>query len=885
MSNTIKMWGSHLNSPETQNKLRYYRLVKRKAPTKFKDSIIAFDFRLDKPLPKGAKIDHAPFIQENVSAKLKRAHYQKVLDPKTLSEPFETEPYTDILLLPKGQRPSTLGACIDFFYPLSGPTSYIPTQSALTSTHPGAYTQEYNYLNVAQKQALTKELIKFHNRQNVSKNDMPVDLGDVTMMYTWFIMYRLLLCPNSFTKHIILPEPSKLFGVNTEDKDGRLLFEKELRAKARNVGKLRTALGGFKKGVSVATNLAKGVASGKIKDFNSFILALRSDPSVKKFIQAGTGHFSKQLSRTFGISPTTANSVSSWVVQRAVTPETYSKLPNDTKSMMLTFAETTLNEQIKKLGVGQLSNSELGKLRMLIVNGDMSKVDFDSLSSKAKEIALDYVEEKKEVYLGNFKKAFEQLKDLTSREGARSNGIGASLVIDSVGSIIKYQLDREVRLAQEGLDKSVQYFTTLTQYLNPNLSEPEVSFALDTFKNKGLKTEGRWDVNFGDQSWDSMKKPYCTPLNGGLVAEYVTNLYEIFKPLIEKMKVETLMGNSPNVRDILKESSTILRSKGINVNRMRSTWPCWTFDIFVKNYNAIRSTQYVFRDITHFSPFTQAYGFEPAFLRRSKLQNYELKELNRDWGANTDLVISGSPYENGWTYASSYKGGYFTPGMPQLISRLNTASDEPSRNVGRAAWETSKLEKLKWSEFGSGIDRKGNHNKTINSQRRITDEATNGYFGFTDIGFDAAYKDANGPIPIMNAQWPALLSVLYCYPEALETMSVGYTWAQDLKRRRHNLESKRARDALSRASSNLTKNFVLPNFNKNFVLPKIPSLNLKTLNEGSTLATEDNKQKETPPKSENKESDNFALYTTAAVLGLSFLGAGAYLYKKKKRGG
>ena len=63
---------------------------------------------------------------------------------------------------------------------------------------------------------------------------------------------------------------------------------------------------------------------------------------------------------------------------------------------------------------------------------------------------------------------------------------------------------------------------------------------------------------------------------------------------------------------------------------------------------------------------------------------------------------------------------------------------------------------------------------TKNSQRRLSDEVPFGHYGSTSIGFDVAYG-----IPIFNAQWSALVSVLSVYPKAVDKMkSSGYQWAK-----------------------------------------------------------------------------------------------------------
>lgn len=815
--NTIKMWGEHLKSADTQEKLRRYQEAKLGTPQRFKDSTIMFGYSLDKPWPKymsndkaskdqykfnssrtigqdftPAQIDNFTNVQ-NLALKAKREGFRDILPSNTLAEPYPTTPYIDLAILPNYKRPKTFIECVDFFYPLSGVKSYLATQSPFLSTAPNHYTTirkaAYGFDPIDYKGTLF-----LGNKQRVIASDMPPDLGDLTMMYSWFVIYRLLLCPKSLTE-VILPDADKLFGIMGNDKEQRFIdservakAEKDLDQTLRNFQNLKTA-------VRIARDVGSKVAAGKIDSINDLKSEIQKNKELKAFIFEGVGKIASSIAKTFGVKESSTRALAGWIVERSIKPETFKKLPTDAKNQIDAFAngqiEEALNVIAEQQGVSkiELSPQDNFILRNQLKFGELPLSEHNKLSSDGKKVSLLFASEESDKYYGDYKDAFNSLKQAkaATKDGARENGLVAALAIQGAGIAIDKLIDQQMADAKKRLSQVQKYFTSLTTYLDAGLAEEGVSFALDTFESKGFKVEIADGNPFtSDHDWG--EKPFCNPMNGGMVRKYFVDLYRNFKPFIEEMRrsvFDSRDGKPANVRQLLSRRVDILKKANIDVNAQTSGWPCWTFDIFLKNYAAIDSTRYVFRDLPNFSPFTQAYGFEPTFLDRQVLVrggNGEiLTELNREWGTNTDLVISGSPYENGWLYTHPSNRAYITPGAPRVEAVVGSMDDSQvsltKHNKSLSSWKTSDLQALKLPEENSGSTARGAHFRTINSQRKITDEVGHGYMGFTGVTFDVAYQN----FPIMNAQWTALCSVIFCYPEALDTMAICYDWAKNIK--------------------------------------------------------------------------------------------------------
>lgn len=951
--NTIKMWGEHINSLDTQEKLRRYQEAKLGTPQRFKDSTIMFGYSLDKPWPKymsnakaskdqykfnssrtigqdftPAQIDNFTDVR-NLALKAKREGFRDILPPTTLTEPYPTTPYIDVAILPNYKRPKTFIECVDFFYPLSGVKSYLATQSPFLSTAPNHYT-------TIRKAAYgfdpfdVKGTLFLGNRQRVIASDMPPDLGDLTMMYSWFIIYRLLLCPKSLEK-VILPDADKLFGV-LENKEQRFINEEIVAKAEKNLDQTLRNFQNLKTAVRIVKDVSSKVAAGKIDSVNDLKKEIHNNKELKAFIFEGVGKIASSLAKTFGVKESSTRALAGWIVERSIKPEVFKKLPTDAKNQIDAFANGQIEEALGVIAEQEgVSKIELPPqdnfiLRNQLKFGELPLSEHNKLSSNGKKVSLYFASEEGDKYYGDYKDAFNSLKQakVATKDGARENGLVAALAIQGAGIAIDKLIDKQMADAKKRLSQIQKYFTSLTTYLDASLAEEGVSFALDTFESKGFKVDANNGVPFSDDK-DWGEKPYCNPMNGGMVRKYFVDLYRNFKPFIEEMRrsvFDSLDGKPANVRSLLLRRVDILNKAGVDVNAQTSGWPCWTFDIFLKNYAAIDSTRYVFRDLPNFSPFTQAYGFEPTFLDRQVLvkggNGAILTELNREWGTNTDLVISGSPYENGWLYTHPSNRAYITPGASRVEAVIGSMDDSrvsltAYHNKPLSSWKTSDLQALELPEENSGSTARGAHFRTINSQRKITDEVGHGYMGFTGVTFDVAYQN----FPIMNAQWPALCSVIFCYPEALDTMAIGYDWAKNIKNEKLHIQRLQQialdNEKANRAQDEQQKDFIdkvtfirsqvanLPqvdprvknaqsqmrNFQENmgFRFQVTPQTDIRQALREQALemaakiqATSDESSEEA--KATNDEQSSGVL---ATVLGLSALGAAAYAYRKYKR--
>ena len=312
-------------------------------------------------------------------------------------------------------------------------------------------------------------------------------------------------------------------------------------------------------------------------------------------------------------------------------------------------------------------------------------------------------------------------------------------------------------------------------------------------------------------------------------------------------------------RKILSRANINLEEGTLNRKPLfTQSWTCKTFNFFFKY--CVESTKIVLNDIMSFSPFTQAYGFEPAFLD-SLGTDYERQELE-GYVRNAVLGIIGSPSSKaGWEYTTAKKGGYFQPGVSHIWAR-KTSHDDARWSVGHhKRWKTSDLQSLE------GSDSRGRFKHTINSQRRLNDDVPFGHYGYTSLAFDVAYG-----IPIFNAQWPALVSVLMCYPDALKKCAdSGYTWARrveaEYEKNRPKLISSGVEDQVQRFLQRRTT-----------TLPFIP-----------VILSQDDERRTTQLTFGNADQNSAAsessgsTYAALAVSALAIVGASLYYYKKKSK--
>jgi hypothetical protein len=467
------------------------------------------------------------------------------------------------------------------------------------------------------------------------------------------------------------------------------------------------------------------------------------------------------------------------------------------------------------------------------------------LSSKARNTVVELQREDSNRYRELYTSATAKVKSQVRANGARPNGLlttlGVAVVTKGVQLGVSYLADRAASY-QSRADK---FYNANKISVNPIFFEDGIELAFDSFSAVGFKND-----DFMDKDWTSGAKPYCSPRNGVQVAEFAQALYTIFRPTIAYFKnnpnvnVKRFFENREYIRLLVESDISLnLNNPTYKGKNFFSSWTCKPFNLFVGC--AYESTRIVLQDMQAFSPFTQAYGFEPVFLEADGEGRDELRRL---YGRNSLLGIIGSPEQAGREFTTPKKGGFFSPNNPYSYGRITSFDDTRWTVTNRSNWRTGRIQ----SESSD---------RTINSQRRLNDDVPYGFYGYTSLGFDVATG-----IPVFNAQWPAMVSVLFCCPDALSKLaSSGYSWAKRVE------------------NSYLKNNRVFVRGTDKFVQSQLAAGSTAQINldGGSTEVTagEDLDAETTGGNGSEEDKTNTIAVLGVSVLALSGIG---YWYLKKK---
>jgi hypothetical protein len=843
---TIKMWGPHLYSEDTRKKLQKYHALRH--DSRLRSKIYDTTVHFDKPLSQRSGVGSETLASHREKHKKFREVFGSRLESK-----YDTVPYVDVAGLNRNDRPQTFVECVDFFYPMSGVSSHLSGHVPLTTTDPLAYDFSHYSYNVKDPWRDSGENFRYRG-SNKDTTSMPVDLGEVTMMYTWFIIYKLLLSPKARDQELLI-EPEQF--LQTVPGRRNLLTDQHRRQMHGQTQDFIGALQTMKFAVEMGGEVAKGFASGQIEDFDSFVTYAKNNKLLEPAKAYFTGEVQSFISKKLGLPESLSHKVAGFLVGKALTPSTYENLDQIDLANFNTVVKGTINGITDSALANLPSASEASK----IVKAYALK-NFDSLrnlSSQGSQIVNRLKQADSKVYRKLYTDAIGKVK-----QGARPNEPMTMALISGGVMVTKAGLDHLAQRAAAYNTKIGRYYDGTRVKINPVLANRGIDLSFTAFKPVGIK-----DDDFYDKEWVRNSKPYCNPSNNLLSAEYARNLYTVFRPIIATLKnhpelsLKTVLNDTRSnfyYKKILSEFNIDLENGTLNRQPLfTQSWTCKTFNFFFKY--CIESTKIVLNDIMSFSPFTQAYGFEPAFLDSKGEGAEELKGYVR----NAVLGIIGSPSSKaGWEYTTAKKGGYYQPGIPHSWAR-ETSHDDDRWSVGhRQRWKTSGLQSLK-NHFNSGSDSRGRFKHTINSQRRLNDDVPFGHFGYTSLAFDVAYG-----IPIFNAQWSAAVSVLMCYPDALKKCAdSGYSWARRV--RAEYVGNNRNNTAMRLPA------FIQQSSSQGGATINLPSEDSQLTSEDSQLTSEDSQLT-------SGEEDSVTGLYVALGLGITAIAGASYYVIQKKKG-
>lgn len=618
----------------------------------------------------------------------------------------------------ESQRPSTLNECIDYFYPESGVQSFFYAQelSPFVSTNPFAYQLDPNLLRDG-------------------TGDLPLQIGEISMMYGWFILFRMLLCQkNPDVRGVNVPVDIKQ--IFTRSQDVSVLTEhtkKEIRSRHQyQIDRLNT----ISRTVAVfqaasKAGLASAASGGDVSDVGVAALG--------EFANQGTTLVAGLISAELGIPSKYATSIATYIVDGAIHPEKYRALLEEAYSLdeKAYEAYNLLKDKIKnqfETGVSGVSDRDLGilsrysgvdTLATILGTKTLDESLWSQLQSELSglrsddenlyERALDWVQKSVTEYNEN--------KYFGSYFEPRSNPLliaAAGAALTFVFGGIRNEIAEGYEQVGDSTEAALRYFQSHTK-------------SLDESMLKGLP----FDFTFMDHvasGWSGFEDATCELQQGGQMLDYWTNVFSGFRDSIAKIaRAESNPSDRGGKRyaDIMEDCLDAVKNNTIRFDPIYDNSPRILEQCFGLKYlaqNAMRGAYTTITTLPMFSAFTHSFGFSPIYSADTVDGRSAISYLGQN---NGPLYVS---------YGNTY------------VCLQSTAPDRVDYGGTRQRSSVSDEE----VECYLGVS-------PLPSRRTLEGR----FGGRASVTFDVAFGKTH---PVMDAQYVALMSVLLCYREARDTI-------------------------------------------------------------------------------------------------------------------
>lgn len=744
-------------NPETQRALQRYVEMVTRSPAMVEQHTTLFLSRANSGYPNSPTVAK----HENADAILATEGARALTMRDTMGglECYNPAPFINLAALPSKMRPATFTQCVDFFYPSSGPTKYPQEGSPFISTYIDSYDVRRRDVQVPALDSI------YGVARYLETNRLPIDLGDVSMMYGWFLVYRLLLCPKTFGA-VQLPNANTIFKAVAGERsvEPHIVQSTMKRAKALHEDYTRK-----KKILAQAQSVVNSLANmqGDITA-DSVMRAISEDVAVRALLAEGANALVQELVQTTAIPKAVAAQLGAQILAGEMPKHVLDSQIDTDMGNLLTHAQNSLENSYG------LPRDAAYALRRTYLTGeapDLSSIADPRIRAQAEAFARERAQARADIFRGGISDAYDSAAktvatkqavaaqsaqaaaDALNKEAARGLarpngllvGLGAALVSTAVGAYVDYQYSKMAR----DLSAQLKYWVSAQLQLNPALTEEGITFALDSFAHSGVKSDGGWAY-----------KPRCAPVQDKNLALYWQSIWEIYLPMISKMRARPTAlksilqngncapGTAGDPRCQPLESLETIKSAGFAC--------AFTYRLFIRN--AVKSTQLILDKLPAYSNFTRAFGFAPVFYAgpHPTMPNEGL------------VYVSGAPELHGYEYTAQRKGEYTAPDQSRLYAWWGTGGQpKASTKPVISKWKARDIRQINRPDMGTTT--------AFNSQRRMAaDDPTYGFYDSrTRLSFDVAQD-----VPVFNAQWAAMMSVIFCYPEALETLAAaGYDWA------------------------------------------------------------------------------------------------------------
>lgn len=704
------------------------------------------------------------------------------------------KPFLEMLNLPVSKRPSNIRECINFFYPLSGTMPPVTSASPFVSTSTVAY--------------------HIPDANPNSPGNLPLQFGEVSMMYGWYLVWRMILCPETYADNIanllastnVSPEfPfTKLPGDLILDPKLSKSVTREAREDIEFLANVSTALRFVEEFAKAAANSGVGMPDSleDVKAVSAEMLGINSDNFASELIHKyGVAYVASTLSQYVKIPYTHLNDIASVVVNGAITPSKWESIKRDRSSLdddTRAAAETTheiareyVKERLMRAYPSLSSNAAHESVSLVedfILTGipssslqnrmsAISGANESQLTATDKALRALYAEKSAELRAS----ADRLVDDFTKYGDARPNPEPISLAvvgISAAGSLVQGGLDYLKARAADPAIKTAQYLTDNVYRLDENLQSGDASFDLTRHIRQGVWSNGDW-VN-------SKLRPDCRIQQGGQVLDYWTHVWSRASQIIRRMRQERAdLGRSASGATDL-ETIRALEAAG---TRYRYT------DLFRKGEGGVG-----------YPPYGRNERIDDKFVAKSRKSTYRREEskvaggytrcqslgiLAKHTDASMRLVLDHldifSPFTHAYGFCPTVQL------LPNGDMKVNGVA--PRRYLGghnlvyrdsegryRAAAAPGRLYPKGRIDLNNAYGPHGVEcwaRKAPLPSRRLLRGAHGQRCNLSfDVGLDPH-------IPVMDAQFAGLMATLLSHPEALRTCdAMGLPWAKPLLQKR-----------------------------------------------------------------------------------------------------
>ena len=638
---------------------------------------------------------------------------------------LSTEPFLNMLQLPRNKRPSTLQECINFFYPTSSVFSKSGEYAPFTSTSLTAYS--------------------------FGKNDagnIPLFLGDVSMMYGWFLIYRRILCPTQFPSN----KPTQFLNCTEDffvDPDGVRDAKETFGASSKKLGLISTGFD-LLRGAVELVNSSDFNYENLLDDFNNL--------SLTDILEQGLSAVSDIIVGEMLADPEFSNDIASFIVNGLYDSKAYesiTKLPSSNKTK-LALGELALD----KLNTFGIRGPDLAKLQDFVFTADIDEIPggYSNLSVAGKRFVEDRVQDLEERYLSDF----TSFSGKTIPPPHSPFHIGfAGLATAALITTIQGGLDYATKAQKHNFEGYIGYLTTHLKCLTEDYQDPNIQFAFMTHIRSGKWEHPNLPIFDGD--WEA--PPDCELQQGGQIFRYWEYVFDNFITYIRQTKLryseyeefpDFYLNNNGFLEATLRqydiEDLSPITETESNTDRHWTT--CSGTELLANT--SFTSTLKVIEKLRDFSPFTHAYGFAPII-------NFNATNTQ----GQRYIYLNGKAQR-------SYLGKDSNP-----PSRVNINRTDGGQGHQLASIAPNRTYPYSWpapsSDFTLTDVEKFLRKKPLGSRRQLNGR----WGGRTSVSFDVGLGDDT---PVMDAQFCAFISVLFCYREAVETFKgQGPQWAKHLR--------------------------------------------------------------------------------------------------------